>query len=172
MQDPYFITAERLEDALEHEYGLYHRANRSHEWTLTDLLQQSYTIDTINKLYNGVFQYVDLVVPIDGVTAGTTDKGRQLLRIPDSNLKHIRSMFITGPDTWIIWLQSKQQPERCWAWEIDVEPPGQIRAMNPQIRSEGWHIAPCTELTAHITKWYSKLYIGARPTHSRPVIYV
>ena len=161
MKDPYFITAERLEEVLEQNYS---------PWDLTDLLQQPYPIDTIDMVYTGLQPYDisthvnDLVVPIDGVTTDTTDKGRQLLRIPDTNLQHIRSMYIGGADTWIIWLQSKLAPDRCWAWEIDVEwTLCRIKPLNPQIRQEGWFIHPNQELTEHITQWSGPLFLDRLP---------
>lgn len=162
MQDPYFITAERLEDVLESEYGIYHRANRTHVWTLTDLLQQSYHISTIDKVYNGLHNVDDIVILIRGVDVDSTSIQQPLLLIPDANTKAVRSMYIQGRETWLLWLQSKQNPDRCWAWEIEVQGKlTRIRPMNTHISNQGWMIYPNSDIITHINEWESTLFAEA-----------
>jgi hypothetical protein len=158
MKQPYYITSERLEDILEHQYGLHHRANRSHIWTLTDLLKQCVDTSILYRIYEAgpiadVSLYRIPYIPILGATVTTNANGDPLIQIPEKNFVDRCSMYITDTAQWILWVQSAQDPTKVWAWEIRLNAIYGTLPMNDKIRSDGWRIIPNEELRRHYREW-------------------
>ena len=154
MKQPHYITSHRLIDILEQQYGLYHRANRSHIWDLTDLLKESYNISILYQIYEAEeVSDVSLYIPIVGAKVSHAITDNTSLRIPKENFHDCTSWYITDTAQWILWVQSAQDMGKVWAWLIDTNGFGSITAFNDEIRKGGWRIKPTDTLRRHVTEW-------------------
>jgi hypothetical protein len=158
MKQPYYITSERLEDLLEHQYGLHHRANRSHVWTLTDLLKQSVDTSILYRIYEAgpiadVSQYATPYIPIAGAIAQQMTTDHPKLMIPEKNFGRCISWYITDTAQWILWIQSAQDLSKVWAWEMNLDELGGIQPFCESIRAAGWWLQPTNTLRQHIREW-------------------
>jgi hypothetical protein len=158
MKQPHYITSNRLEDILEQQYGLYHRANRSHVWDLSDLLKQQYDVNILYRIYeegpiSDTSLYAIPYIPIHKATVGNNVYDNPLLHIPEKNFDGCKSWYITDTAQWILWVQSAQDLSKAWAWLIDLTGLGHVLALNDDIRSGGWRIRPTETLRRHIREW-------------------
>jgi hypothetical protein len=160
MKQPYYITSERLEDILEQQYGLHHRANRNHIWTLTDLLKQSVDTGVLYRIYEegpiiDISLYAPPYIPILGATVVHTSGANACPRlcIPDVNYSNRFSMYIVDTAQWILWIQSAQDPTKVWAWEMNLDELGGIQPFCDAIRADGWYLTVTSTLRMHIRDW-------------------
>lgn len=158
MKQPHYITSKRLEDILEHQYGIYHRANRSHIWTLTDLLKQQYDVSILYRIYeegpiSDTSLYAIPYIPITGATAQQMTTDHPKLVMPEKNFDGCISWYITDTAQWILWIQSAQDLSNVWAWEMNLDELGSIQPFCESIRSAGWWLQPTDTLRRHIREW-------------------
>ncbi len=159
MKQPHYITSNRLEDILEQQYGLYHRANRSHVWDLSDLLKQQYDVNILYRIYeegpiSNTSLYAIPYIPIHEATARHMDLSDQpKLAIPEKNFDGCISWYITDTAQWILWIQSAQDLSKVWAWEMNLDELGSIHPFCESIRAAGWWLQPTDTLRRHIREW-------------------
>jgi len=158
MKQPHYITSHRLQDILEHQFGVFHRANRSHVWDLSDLLKQQYDVDILYRIYEegpilDASLYAIPYIPIHKATVGNNVHDNPILHIPEKNFDGCKSWYITDTAQWILWVQSAQDLSKAWAWLIDLTGMGHVLALNDDIRSGGWRIRPTETLRRHIREW-------------------
>jgi hypothetical protein len=158
MKQPHYITSKRLEDILEQQFGLYHRANRSHVWNLSDLLKQQYDVTTLYRIYeegpiSDTSLYATPYIPIHKATVGNNMHDDPLLHIPDKNFSGCKSWYITDTAQWILWVQSARDFSKAWAWQIHLDGQTGIRPFNDDIHSGGWRIPATETLLCHVREW-------------------
>lgn len=158
MQQPHYITSHRLEDILEQQYGLYHRANRTHIWDVSDLLKQQYDLDILYRIYeegpiSNASLYATPYIPIVGAKVKHHIHDYPSLRIPEENFSGCTSWYITDTAQWILWIQSAQDFSKVWAWLMDINGLRGITAFNDEISKGGWHLMPSDALRQHIRDW-------------------